>query len=70
MARILFSKRNLLPVNPAEHSGVARMSSAVGNSVGPVLGEAMFLGDRPQPRAHHRDLHHDVRLVRADVVPP
>ena len=46
------------------------MCSAVGDAVGPVLRQAMLLGDRPEARPHHGHLHHDVRLVRAYVVPP
>lgn len=61
---------SLLPVYPAEHSGVGGVGGAVGDPVGPVLGQPVLLGDRPQPRPHHRHLHHDVRLVGADVIPP
>ena len=60
----------LVPVNPAKHSRIGRMGSAVGDAVGPVLRQPVLLGDRPEARPHHRHLHHDVRLVRADVVPP
>ena len=46
------------------------MGGAVGDPVGPVLGQPVLLGHRPQPRPHHGHLHHDVGLVGADVVPP
>ena len=60
----------VLPVYPAEDPGVGGVGGAVGDPVCPVLGQPVLLGDGPQPRAHHRHLHHDVWLVRADVVPP
>ena len=46
------------------------MGGAVGDPVGPVLGQAVLLGHRLQARPHHRHLHQDVRLLGADVVSP
>ena len=58
------------PVYPAEDPGIGGVGGAVCDPVGPVLGQTVLLGHRPQARPHHSHLHHDVRLVRADVVPP
>ena len=46
------------------------MGGAVGDPVGPVLGEPVLLGDGAQAAVHHGHLHQDVRLVRPDVVAP
>ena len=46
------------------------MGNAVGDPIGPVLGEAVLLGEGPEAAGDDGDLHHDVRLVGADVVPP
>ena len=46
------------------------MGCAVCDPVGPVFCQPMFLGDCSQPTSDYRHLHQDVRLVRADVVPP
>ena len=59
-----------VPVYPAEDPGVGGVGGAVSDPVGPVLRQAVLLGHRPQTRPHHRHLHQDVRLLRADVVSP
>jgi len=45
-----------VPVYPAEDAWVGWVSGAVGDPVGPVLGEPVLLGDGPQPAPHHRHL--------------
>ena len=66
----ILAGRPVLPVDPAEDPGVGGVSRAVGDPVGPVLGQPVLLGHRPQAGPHHRHLHQDVRLLRADVVSP
>ncbi len=50
-----------VPVYPAEDPWVGGVGGAVGDPVGPVLGEPVLLGDGPQPAPHHRHLRHHIR---------
>jgi hypothetical protein len=59
-----------LPVNPAENFWIIWIGIAEGDSVGPVLGQAVFLGDGLQAWGADGDLHQDVRLLGAGVVLP
>ena len=58
------------PVDPTEDLRVVWVGGAVGDPVGPVLGEAVLLRHRLQPGGAGRQLHHHVGLVRAHVVAP
>ena len=58
------------PVDPAEDLRIVGVGAAVGDAVGPVLGEAVLLRHRLQPGRADRQLHHDVGLVGAHVVAP
>lgn len=57
-------------VDPAEDLGELRRAGAVGDAVGPVLGEAVLLGDAFEAGVGDGQLHDHVRFGRLVVVPP
>jgi len=59
-----------LPVYPTENPGIGWMSYTVGNPVRPVFCESVLLGNSSEPTVDHGNLHDDILLVGADVVPP
>ncbi len=61
---------SVLPVDPAKDLGVVGIGGAVGDSVGPILGEAVLLGNGLEALGANGDLHGDVGLVGAGVVAP
>lgn len=60
----------LVAVDPAEQFGVVRRTGAVGDAVGPVLGEAVLLGEALETGVGDGELHHHVWFCGLLVVPP
>jgi hypothetical protein len=60
----------LVPVHPDEEPGMGGGGGAVGDPVGPILGEAVVLGRRGQAAVRHRQPHRHVGATAADVVAP
>ena len=59
-----------LPVNPAENFRIIGICVAEGDSIGPVLRQAVLLGHGLKSGGADGDLHQDVRLLGARVVLP
>lgn len=57
-------------VHPAKELRVVRWTGAIGDAVGPVLGEAVLFGEPFEAGVGDRQLHHHVWLCGLLVVPP
>lgn len=69
-SELMFELLALVAVHPAEQLGIVRWAGAVGDAVGPVLGEAVLFGEPLEAGVGDGQLHHDVGLRRLLVVAP